>query len=234
MPLLQLLRELRLGMRLNRALIVLLVLAAHTLLLAWLWTVVHQALPNRQTRPNSQVMRPENASTIVYLLEPPAPAVIQRQPDQAHQDARATRANPERDPAAPPPVYGNEVSNAAALSRETSAPLTIGDSSAEGPKQLGSSLNLTLSREALKSLPPSLVASSPFRGRLPVTVESKIADAAAETGPWMEEVIDHDHIRFRRGTTCFTISRPEIAKIDAISDWVRNVPWAADHPYECH
>jgi hypothetical protein len=95
-------------------------------------------------------------------------------------------------------------------------------------------LNLTLSREALKSVAPGLAARSPFQGRLPATMESKIAEAAAETGPWTEERLDNDHVRFRRGTTCVTFSRPEIAKIDAISDWVRNIPWAADRPSECH
>jgi nitrogen fixation-related uncharacterized protein len=41
-------------MSLSRALIVVAVLAAHVLLLSVLWTVAHQALPDR---PNSQVAK---------------------------------------------------------------------------------------------------------------------------------------------------------------------------------
>jgi hypothetical protein len=218
---------------LQRALIVVAVLAAHMLLLSVLWTVAHQALPDR---PNSQVARPDRSPTIVYLLESPAPAVIQPPPDQAHQDARPTRAERKGDSAVAPVIQGDEVSNTAALSSAVVSPLSTGQTPAEVPKPSGSSLNLTLSREALKSLPPSLAASSPFRRRLPVTVESKIAEAAAETGPWTEERLDNDHIRLRRGTTCTTISRPEIAKIDPFSSSIRNLPWAADipPPTECH
>jgi hypothetical protein len=217
---------------LNRALIVVAVLAAHVLLLSVLWSVANQALPDR---PSSQVARVDRSPTIVYLLESPAPAVIQHQPDQAHQDARSTWAERRRDSAVVPLVQGDEVSNAAALSSATSQqPLSTGQVSAEVPKPMGSSLNLTLSREALKSLPPSLAASSPFHGRLPATMESKIAEAAAATGPWTEERLDNDHIRLRRGATCVTLTRPEIAKIDPFSNWARNVPWAADKPSECH
>jgi hypothetical protein len=133
-----------------------------------------------------------------------------------------------------PVIQGDEVSNAAALSSTVVLPLNTGQTPAEVPKPMGSSLNLTLSREALKSLPPSLAASSPFHGRLPATMESKIAEVAAETGPWTEEVIDHDHVRYRRGTTCIISERPEIAKIDPFSNWARNVPWLTGRPSECH
>jgi hypothetical protein len=211
-------------MRLNRALIVLLVVAIHMLLLSWLWILGHQALPNRL---NGQVLRPDRSSSIVFLLEPSAPAAIKLRRDAPHQASHPMPANPERDTVTPTPVYGNEVSNAAALSLATSSSLTTGGTSAEVPKQLGSSLNLTLSPEVLKSLAaPGLAARTPFQARLPATMESKIAEAAAETGPWTEEVIDHDHIRLRRGTTCVTLSRPEIAKIDPFSDSIRRIPWA--------
>lgn len=100
--------------------------------------------------------------------------------------------------------------------------------SATQPKQLGSTLNLALSREELKSLAAlGLAARTPFQGRLPITVERQIAEVAAQTGPWTEERIDADHIRLRRGTTCVMLSRPEIAKIDPFSDSARRMPWAA-------
>jgi hypothetical protein len=98
---------------------------------------------------------------------------------------------------------------------------------------MGPSLNLTLSREALKSLAPGLAARSPFQGSLPATVGRGISQAAAETGSWTEERVDIDRIRLRRGTTCVTLSRPQIAKIDPFSDSSQRLPWAASQPAEC-
>jgi hypothetical protein len=215
-------------MRLNRVLIVLSVVLAHMALLNVLWTTVHQAPPSRSNKP---VVRLDRTPSIVFLLEPNAPAAIKPRRDATHPDARSAQTEPLRDTAA---VYGNEVSNAAALSNSALVPKTVGEASAEGSKPSGSSLNLTLSPQALKSLAtPGLASKSPFHGRLPATMESKIAEAAAETGPWTEEVIDHDNIRLRRGTTCVTVSRPEIAKIDPFSNSIGSLPWAASQPFEC-
>jgi hypothetical protein len=140
----------------------------------------------------------------------------------------------------PQPVYGSAVSNAAALSSASSVPLTTGDGAATpsagsaSTEVSGPRLNLTLSREALKTAAaPGLAARSPFQGRLPVTVERKIAEAAAETGPWIEERIDADHFRLRRGTTCVILSRPQIATIDPFNDALRRLPWGASLPSEC-
>jgi hypothetical protein len=101
------------------------------------------------------------------------------------------------------------------------------------PPTAASDLNLILSRKALSSLAaPGLAARTPFQGRLPATVESQIAAAAAETGPWTEERLDIDHIRYRRGTTCITMSRPKAAMIDPFSDSIRRLPWFAEM-YSC-
>lgn len=199
-----------------------------------LWHAVHQALPNR---PSSKVERPDRSQTIVFLLEPYAPAAIKPRRDDAHPDARPGRADRTHDTVVSAPVYGSEISNSAALSSAPLLPLTTGDTaampsaeaaSAPQPKQVGPPLNLTLSREALKSLAaPGLAARSPFQGRLPATVERAIAEVAAETGPWTEERIDFDHIRLRRGTTCVMLSRPEIAKIDPFSDSIGRISWDA-------
>jgi len=215
-------------MSFKRALAFLGVVSAHLLLLNWLWTVAHQTLPNRLGR---QAISVDRSPTVVFLLEPNAPAVIKLLGDVPHQGAQRARTDPKREAV---PVYGNKVSNAAALSNTAAVPLATGEASAEVQKPPGSGLNLTLSREAFKSLPPSLAASSPFRGRLPGTIERKIADAAGQTGPWTEERLDNEHILLRRGTTCITLSRPEIAKIDPYSNGIRNLPWAAGSLYECH
>lgn len=213
----------------KRALVFLGVLSAHMLLLSWLWTIAHQALPNRVGK---QAMFPDRSPSIVFLLEPNAPAVTKPRRDAIRPDTHRTQTDSQPETA---PVYGNEVSNAAALSNSTLVPLATGAASVELSKPSGSGLNLTLSPEALKSLAaPVLASKSPFHGRLPATMESKIAEAAAETGPWTEERIDTDHIRLRRGTTCVILSRPEAANIDPFSNSIRNLPWAASRPSECH
>ena len=95
-------------------------------------------------------------------------------------------------------------------------------------------LNLSLSRKAITSVaPPSFAEQSPFRGRLPTTVERQIATAAAETGPWTEDRIDNDHIRFRRGNTCLMLQRPRAANIDPFSDAAARIPWCASSPQHC-
>jgi hypothetical protein len=95
-------------------------------------------------------------------------------------------------------------------------------------------LNLTLSRKDIQSAAPrSFAEQSPFRGRLPKTVERQIAIAAAETGPWTEERIDNDRIRFRRGNTCVMMERPRAASIDPFSDAAGRIPWRSSKPEEC-
>jgi len=119
-------------MSLNRALIVVAVLAAHLLLLSGLWSVAHQALPDR---PNSQVVRVDRSPTIVYLLESPAPAAIKIPREAPRQDAQRSQAKPKHDAAVATPVYGNELSDAAALSNTAAAPQAMGEISAEVPSQ---------------------------------------------------------------------------------------------------
>lgn len=100
---------------------------------------------------------------------------------------------------------------------------------AEVPMPPASALNLTLSRKALTSLvTPSIAAQSPFHGRLPATIERQIADAAGESGPWTDEIIDSDHVRLRRGTTCVMLERPRAVMLDPFSDASRSMPWLAN------
>ena len=95
-------------------------------------------------------------------------------------------------------------------------------------------LNLNLSRKDIASTAPrSFAEQSAFRGRLPKTVERQIASAAAETGPWTEERIDNDHIRFRRGNTCYMVQRPRAASLDPFSEAAGRLPWRSSKPEEC-
>lgn len=194
------------------------VVGLHLLLvLAW-WTFRPDVRP-----PSKDV---DVAPVTVWLRELPTlssePVKLER-PQRVSPPARSVRRdrdNPERNSAA---SLGPLTTDGAAATPSAETAL------AEVPKPLGPTLNLTLSRDALKSLAAlGLAARSPFQGRLPATAERQIAEAAAETGPWTEERIDIDHIRLRRGTTCVALSRPEIAKIDPFSDSIRRIPWFAE------
>ena len=102
------------------------------------------------------------------------------------------------------------------------------------PNSSQTPLNLNLSPKALKIKPaPSAAAMSPFHAPLPKTVESQIALAFANSGPWVEERMDDDHIRMRRGDTCVTVTRSLAEGLDAFSDHARRIPWRTGTPYKC-
>ncbi len=96
-------------------------------------------------------------------------------------------------------------------------------------------LNLNLSRKDMTSLSaPGFAAQSPFHGRLPATVEGAIANAAAQSGPWTEERVDLDHIRFRRGNKCITMERPRAAALDPFNEAYARMPWKAGQESDCY
>ena len=98
-----------------------------------------------------------------------------------------------------------------------------------------SALNLTLSRKDIASVAPRSFADlSPFHGRLPKTVERQIANAAAQSGPWVEERIDNDRIRLRRGNTCVMMERPRAASLDPMNEASGRMPWRASKAEECN
>lgn len=105
---------------------------------------------------------------------------------------------------------------------------------AQAPVAPEPTLNLSLSRKDIASVAPrSFAEQSPFRGRLPKTVERHIANAAAASGPWTEERIDNDRIRIRRGNTCVMMERPRAASIDPMNEAAARIPWRVGEPTEC-
>ena len=157
------------------------------------------------------------------------------QPQPVIEDESRKKLPPERPDRR---ARANMESNAASMSLSVPAIDTVvaapaQSASAEPPTPAASGLNLVLSGKALSSLAaPGLAARSAFQGRLPATVERQIADAFAQTGPWTEERLDIDHIRYRRGNTCITMSRPKAAMVDPFSDSIRRLPWFAEM-YSC-
>ncbi len=214
----------------GRALVLALVLAIHLLVLKLGW---HSMVQVPRSQPITQVAGPGRSTTIVFLLEPLVPLAVKSRREDPQIEARPPHQYRVRETTAPAPVYGDEVSNAASKPPVAPTAPSAVAASDEAPKPADPPLNLTLSRESLKAVVPSLSARSPFQGSLPVTAEARIANAAAETGSWTQERIDIDHVRLRRGTTCVVLSRPQIAKIDPFSDSSHRVPWAASQASEC-
>lgn len=192
-----------------------LVVSLHLLgVLAW-WTARHEMPPDRRSS--------EAASITVLLPQPVAEEESRKKLPPERPDRRA-RANRESNAASMP-------LSVPAIDTVVAAPAQ--SVSAEPPTPAASGLNLVLSGKALSSLAaPGLAARSAFQGRLPATVERQIADAFAQTGPWTEERLDIDHIRYRRGNTCITMSRPKAAMVDPFSDSIRRLPWFAEM-YSC-
>lgn len=165
-------------------------------------------------------------SIAVWLPEPAKTAIEQaRRSPRAQYPTDSTRPRDANKPTDTSHVTGlanAPASNSITLPQEASGPV-------ETPAAPHSELNLTLSRKDIASVAPrSFAEQSPFRGKLPATVERQIAAAAAQSGPWTEERVDHDHIRFRRGNTCVMMQRPRAASIDPFSEAAARLPWRAN------
>lgn len=169
-------------------------------------------------------------SISVWLPTLPKPDAMKEKRSARLQDPMGSTR--QRD-ANPPASTSYTVDAAAPAAHGVSLPTeTAGPAEAQGPG--APSLNLELSRkDILSTAPRSFAEQSPFRGRLPKTVERQIASAAAETGPWTEERIDNDRIRFRRGNTCVMMQRPRAASIDPFSEAAGRIPWRSSKPEEC-
>ena len=95
-------------------------------------------------------------------------------------------------------------------------------------------LNLNLSNKDLRARPvPSAATMSPFHAPLPKTIETQIANAFSHSEPWVEERMDDDHIRMRRGDRCVTVERSLAERLDGFSDYARRIPWRIGNPYKC-
>lgn len=138
----------------------------------------------------------------------------------------ATPANPvtQITPATPAP-QAPSLPGQAALSAAPSAP-----EAPEAPKPL----NLTLSREAMRALPPASAPVLPS-GRLPLTLEQRMSKtlAANGSGPWVEERMDMNHVRFRKGDLCITYTRPQSAGLFPSDASAQHTPWTTPGMQAC-
>ena len=229
-----------------RLLSVALVLLLH---LGFLW--VSQGLHTPTASPQAPLTR--LAPTVLVLLPPSAtPSTTLPLPDKKRplEPARAGNSVPQyialpsaakTDPAvikltapanpvaqitpASPTPQAPSPSSQAALSATPIAP-----AAPELPKPL----NLTLSREAMRALPPSSAPLLPS-GRLPLTMEQRMNKtlAANGNGRWVEERLDADHVRFRSGDQCITYTRPQTASLFPFDSSAQQTPWTTSGAQAC-
>lgn len=178
-------------------------------IVAW-WNMTPEMSATRTPGPLSWVT--------LSLPEPPPPASVRSAPkDQTL--AAPSPLLPQRDPnpRAPTELATGSIPEAAAPETPLPAP----------------ALNLTLPRGELAAiLAPKIPGKSQLPQRLPKTVETIIADAFGESGPWTEERIDFDHIRLRRGNTCIMLERSVTESLFPFDEASRRVPWKAN-TYRC-
>lgn len=208
--------------RSNQASVGLVVLSLHLAgVLVW-WTVgQHSSM--RMARVETQ--RPSISVSLPVLAKPDTEQA--RRPQRTQDPTNTIRQRDTSKPADPSYTAYANTPSAISLPSEQGGPT---EAQTPGPP----ALNLNLSRKDISSVAPrSFAEQSPFRGRLPKTVERQIASAAAETGPWTEERLDNDRIRFRRGNTCMTAQRPRAASIDPFNEASGRIPWRMSKPEEC-
>lgn len=95
-------------------------------------------------------------------------------------------------------------------------------------------LNLALPRGASTPWRQHAPALDDPRANTPkLTMEQKLAMAMGGDGDWVEEIIDADHRRMRRGNLCVYLQRPAAAQLDPFHAANRNLPWQAGRPTRC-
>lgn len=182
--------------------------------------------------------KPRLPTIAVWLPAPALPEAEPRRSPQRPQDR--TGASGQRKDSKPSMLQQiPDVTAAGSSSNPILPAVTPGSAEALTPTapatSATSALNLTLSRKDIASVAPHSFADlSPFHGRLPKTVERQIANAAAQSGPWVEERIDNDRIRLRRGNTCVMMERPRAASLDPMNEASGRMPWRASKAEECN
>ena len=209
--------------------------------LGFLWVLQGLHTPT----PKLQAPSPRLAPTVLVLLPPlqtqsKTPPLPEKkrplEPARAGDSVTSATAPP---PAAEPVTAVTKptapASPVAQITPASPAPQApsaapIAPAAPEPPKPL----NLTLSREAMRALPP---ASAPLlpSARLPLTAEQRIGKilAANGSGPWVEERLDAEHVRFRSGDQCITYTRPLAASLFPFDASAQRTPWTTTGMQAC-
>lgn len=160
-------------------------------------------------------------------LAPPAekaqPQTVR--PKRTTRPAQPDRLAPAITPAAAGPTL-QAITLPAATPTDPAGPATA---SASAPP-----LNLALPRGASAPWRQRSQALDDPRSNTPkLTMEQKLAMAMGGVGNWVEEIIDADHRRMRRGNLCVYLQRPAAAQLDPFHPANRNLPWQASGPTRC-
>ena len=165
-----------------------------------------------------------------------APAPPPKTPPQAEAPAlRPPRTARPVQPSQPAMLPAPAVTDPAlqAITQPTATPgePATPPSAAVGPAP---ALNLALPRGASAPWRQRAQAVDDPRSNTPkLTLEQKLAMAMGGEGEWVEEVIDADHRRLRRGNTCVYLQRPAAAQLDPFHQANRHLPWQFGTPTTC-
>jgi hypothetical protein len=108
------------------------------------------------------------------------------------------------------------------------------DLAATGPAPASAPLNLALPRGASAPWRQRSGALDDARSNTPrATLESRLAGAMGGNGEWVEERVDLDHVRFRRGNTCVNLQRSRAAQIDPMARNAGSLPWLTKGEEPC-
>jgi len=188
------------------------VLALHLLAGLWLWW-----LPPWADRDRAQALQP----SLVWVQLPtrapgsPQPEPARRRPEGVWPGRPKPRTDPPAAPASPaaitlsPPGAPSSATSAAQAAAAPDAPAAPHDDAAAA--HLGSApLNLSLPRGAWREFSPAAMAGS---ARTPA-FEARIAAALGGTDGLVEERLDADRMRVRRGTQCIELRRSRAGVLD--------------------
>ncbi len=166
----------------------------------------------------------------VWLLnEVPRPAAPKAAPQARPPPFRAAAA-----PAPQPQAITPEPLPQPPAPAAMPSPVRVPEPAATAAAPASAPLNL--------ALPPG--ASAPWRQRSGAlddarsntpraTLESRLAGAMGGNGEWVEERVDIDHVRFRRGNTCVNLQRSRAAQIDPMARNAGSLPWLTKGEEPC-
>jgi hypothetical protein len=174
------------------------------------------------------------AATATSTTTAPTAAAVQAKPGPPPAPRATTLAPLPKQPASEPqaitvPALPAETLTAPATREGTAAPESAPGAAEPRP------LNLSLPRGA--SAPwrsgrnAALDDSSARSAR--ATFEGRFARETGGEGTWVEERIDTDRIRFRRGGTCVDMERSRAGTLDPFNNAYSAKPWVAKQPREC-
>jgi hypothetical protein len=178
---------------------------------------------------------PTRAPLLLWLPGPgPGPAAQTAAP----RPPPSLRAAPVRAPSSRPrasdpadPVAPASPAEPQAITMPAPAPAGVPDAAASEPPR---PLNLALPRGAAARGRPDAPALTDARSNTPrATFESRLASALGGDGRWVEERIDTDLVRFRRGGRCVDVQRGRGDQLDPYNRAASLRPWSVGQPKDC-